>query len=119
MTGHYDRESFFGILRLVAEDENVDALAVATAGGPHVAVRIEAAARVSAKPVVVCWTGGLEETEGLRALRASPVPLTYRPTDCARLLASLAAWTEARRRAAEAPVRSRDPTAWAKLGEAI
>jgi acyl-CoA synthetase (NDP forming) len=119
VTGHYDRESFAEILDLLARDENADALVVGTAGGPHVVARIEAAAARTTRPLVVCWTGGLEETEALRALRQSPVPVTYQPSACARVLSSLAAWAAGRRLLGEPLVRSRDGAAWRKLAGAV
>lgn len=118
VTGHYDRETFVEILRLVGDDPNVEALAVATAGGPHVAQRLADAAARRDKPLVTCWTGGMEETDGLRALRAAGVPIVHQPGDCAAALAALAAWSEARDRLEQPPARGRDPRAWARMGDA-
>lgn len=115
VTGHYDRETFRPILDAVLNDPGVDLLAVATAGSPAVVERIQAATDASTKPTVVCWTGGLDETDGLAALRDSGLPIVHQPRDAAVALSSLAAWSEARRRLAEPVVRSRDPAAWATI----
>ena len=118
VTGHYDRETFADILRLVGDDPNVDALAIATAGGAHVAQRIAEAAGRRDKPLVACWTGGMEETDGLRALREAGVPIVHEPGDSAAVLAALASWAETRERIEQPPARGRDPRAWAKAGDA-
>jgi acyl-CoA synthetase (NDP forming) len=119
VTGHYAQETFSPILAAMLADPAIDALAVATAGSEAVALRIAGAADASDRPVVVCWTGGLEETDGLRALRASGLPIVYEPSRCARGLAALSAWTAARARLAEPLARGRDPGAWAAATDAL
>jgi acetyltransferase len=119
VTGHYAQETFSPILKAMLDDPAVDSLAVATAGAAAVSNRISAAAAESDKPVVACWTGGLEETEGLLALRRSAVPILYQPRDAARALAALAAWNEARDRLEEPTERSIDGDAWGRLAEVV
>jgi acyl-CoA synthetase (NDP forming) len=114
ITGHFERETFEEILGLMLVEPAFDAIAVATAGGVPTAMRIAAAAESHAKPLVVCWTGGVEESDGLRVLRGAGIPLTYDPPATARMLAALARWSE-RRASATDPPRVRDPQAWAKM----
>ena len=114
ITGHFERESFEEILGLMLGEPTFDAVAVATAGGVPVAMRIAAAAEPPAKPLVVCWTAGIEETDALRMLREAGLPLTYDPVGCAALLSALTRWSE-RRAAPATPARARDTQAWEKL----
>jgi acetyltransferase len=119
VTGHFERETFETILALMLGEPAFDAVAVATAGGPPVAVRIAAAAEASARPLVACWTAGAEESEPLRTLREADVPITYEPAACARLLAAMVRWGESRRRAPARAPRSRDPEAGTKLHDLL
>jgi acyl-CoA synthetase (NDP forming) len=114
VTGHFERETFEEILGLMLAEPSIDALAVATAGGVPVAMRVAAALESQSKPLVLCWTAGVEASESLRTLREAGVPLTYDPPACAALLAALVRWSE-RRAAAAPPARAHDPHAWAKL----
>jgi acyl-CoA synthetase (NDP forming) len=114
ITGHFERETFEEILGLLLADPSLDALAVATAGGIPVAMRVAAAAESQPKPLVLCWTAGVEESESLRTLREAGMPLTYDAAASATLLAALVRWSE-RRATAARPARARDPHAWAKL----
>lgn len=118
VTGHYAGESFPEILRLMVGSQRVDALAVATAGDADVAQRILEVADDSAKPVVVCWTAGTEETAGLAALRAGGLPVTFGALACAALLASLCRWEEARQRLDTPLPAPRDRDAWTRLSTA-
>lgn len=99
VTGHFQRETFSEILALLGGDENLDLLAVATAGSKVVAQRVIDAARASGKPMVYVWTGSSYNTDGLPYLRQAGFPVFMLPSKAARALRRLVDYAAVQRRA--------------------
>lgn len=98
---------FRGLLDTMFADDGLDAWIVATQGNTDRMQIIIDAARATARPVSVAWTGSQTDTVGLGALRAGGVPVFALPSGAARGAAALVGVTMARHR------RSQDEAALA------
>lgn len=98
ITTHFQRETFREMLELISADENVDLVAVATAGSREVVQRVIDAAAASGKPTVYVWTGSLDDRDGLPHLRASGLPVFHLPGRAARALRQLVDYRAVRQR---------------------
>ena len=98
VTGHFQRETFSEILDLIGRDENVDLLAIATAGNHVVAQRVIDAAAASGKPTAYVWTGSSYDQDGLAHLKANDFPVFAVPGKAARALRLHVDYSALRRR---------------------
>lgn len=97
-------------LEICLADPNVDAAIVVSTPHPLVSqsdlVRaVGAASRRYGKPVVTCLSGGPTPEDVHQALNAASLPNYSDPTRAAETLATMAAYTDRRRRPSEDPVR--------------
>lgn len=84
VTGFASGETFPSILELMLDDDNLNLLVIASAGGDFQANTVVGTAEGSPKPVLFLWTGSIKETSGLPLLQEGSVPLFYLPGRCAK-----------------------------------
>lgn len=98
-----DPRIFADTLQLIADDPNIDSIAImaAAASGDVAHAMAEAIARVygvTDKPVMVAWNARREmASAAYGVLEAAGVPLFPTPVRCARALAALSAYAQAKR----------------------
>lgn len=99
VTGFANSDDFPAIMSHMADDENVGALVVASAGADAQAAQVIAQRDGSAKPVAFLWTGTRGAQSGLPMLRRAGVPVFYVPDKLAagiRYLNDYHDWRERR-----------------------
>ncbi|MFC7318897.1 acetate--CoA ligase family protein [Halomarina halobia] len=94
-------DAFEECLTALLEDDGVDTLLfqLTNVSGERAAELADTLCRVKdeyEKPVVVCWTGGLEKVESLDRYRASGVPVFENPARCLKSIAAVGAFVAAR-----------------------
>ena len=89
VTGFANSDDFPAIMAYMAEDENVGALVVASAGADPQAAQVIAQRDGSDKPVAFLWTGTRGAQSGLPLLRQAGVPVFYVPDKLAAAVRSL------------------------------
>ena len=99
VTGFANSDDFPAIMSFMAEDENVGALVVASAGADPQATQVIAQRDGSDKPVAFLWTGTRAAQSGLPLLRQAGIPVFYVPDKLAagiRYLNDYHDWREKR-----------------------
>ncbi|WP_222946672.1 acetate--CoA ligase family protein [Caballeronia sp. EK] len=98
-----DPRIFADTLQIIADDPNIDSIAImaAAASGDVAHAMAKAIARVNGattKPLIVSWNARREmANDAYGVLEAAGVPLFPTPVRCARALAALSAYAQARR----------------------
>lgn len=121
-----DPRIFADTLQMIADDPNIDSVAIlaAAASGEVAHAMAEAIVRVyaaTAKPMMVAWNARRDmASEAYRALEEAHVPLFPTPVRCARAFAALSAYAQARRERSQScraarPARRHVPQAHALL----
>ena len=99
VTGFANSDDFPAIMSYMADDENVGALVVASAGADPQATQVIAQRDGSDKPVAFLWTGTRGAQSGLPLLRQAGIPVFYVPDKLAagvRYLNDYHDWRERR-----------------------
>ena len=99
VTGFANSDDFPAIMSYMADDENVGALVVASAGADPQATQVIAQRDDSDKPVAFLWTGTRGAQSGLPLLRQAGIPVFYVPDKLAagvRYLNDYHDWRERR-----------------------
>ena len=98
ITYHFMRDTFPGILKAMLADDNIDLLAVATAGSENTADAVIKTASASSKPLLFMWTERLRNQVALPRLQQSEVPVFYLPGRFAKGIRALVDYGRARER---------------------
>jgi len=96
ITYHFMRDTFPVILKAMIEDDNIDLLAVATAGNENTANAVIKTAATSRKPILFLWTERLCNQGALPMLQQSEVPVFYLPGRFAKGIRALIDYQRAR-----------------------
>ena len=116
------KEAFSACLRALFEDDGIDTvlLQITNLSGESAeegAKRVVDVASEYEKPLVLCWTGGVEKESALERYRAAGIPVFENPARCVRAVASLAGFADSKprlRAAKDLPARTPEPTADAR-----
>jgi acyl-CoA synthetase (NDP forming) len=102
---------FADTLQIIADDPNIDSVAIlaAAASGEVAHAMAEAIVRVyraTDKPMMVAWNARRAmASEAYRTLEEAAVPLFPTPVRCARALAALSAYAQSKRARSQSPTR--------------
>lgn len=110
------KEAFGECLRALFEDDEVDTvlLQITNASGESAveyADRVVEVAGDYGKPLLLCWTGGVEKDAALERYEAAGVPVFENPARCVRAIAALARFADSKprlRAAKDLPARLPD-----------
>ncbi|MFC6941481.1 acetate--CoA ligase family protein [Salinirubellus sp. GCM10025818] len=110
------KEAFSECLRALFEDDGIGTivLQITNASGESAEEYAERVVEVASgyeKPLLLCWTGGVEKESALGRYRDAGVPVFENPARCVRAVASLARFAESKprlRAAKDLPARTPD-----------
>ena len=108
------KEAFSACLRALFEDDGISTviLQITNASGESAeeyAERVIEVASEYEKPLLLCWTGGVEKASALGRYREAGIPVFENPARCVRTVASLAEFADSKprlRAAKDLPART-------------
>ena len=108
------KEAFSECLRALFEDDGIDTvvLQITNASGESAEEYAERVVDVASgydKPLLLCWTGGVDRSSGLERYRDAGIPVFENPARCVRSVAALARFAASKprlRAAADLPART-------------
>jgi acyl-CoA synthetase (NDP forming) len=108
------KEAFSECLRALFEDDGISTiiLQITNASGESAEEYAERVVEVAGsydKPLLLCWTGGVEKTSGLERYREAGIPVFENPARCVRAVAALARFADSKprlRAARDLPART-------------
>ena len=103
MTSHMRKPCLAEIVRAIDANDAIDGYVFATNGPAEGMEHVLAAGRVTDKPSYYIWTGQIDDHDGLDALRAAHVPISFGIQRFAVMLEKVAAARTAAERYAPAP----------------
>ena len=108
------KEAFSACLRALFEDDGIDTvvLQITNASGESAeeyAERVVEVASEYEKPLLLCWTGGVEKASALGSYRDAGIPVFENPARCVRAVSALAGFADSKprlRAAKDLPART-------------
>jgi acyl-CoA synthetase (NDP forming) len=108
------KEAFSECLRALFEDDGISTiiLQITNASGESAEEYAERVVEVAGgyeKPLLLCWTGGVEKDSGLETYRDAGIPVFENPARCVRAVAAMSRFADSKprlRAAADLPART-------------
>ncbi len=108
------KEAFSECLRALFEDDGISTiiLQITNASGESAEEYAERVVEVAGgydKPLLLCWTGGVEKASGLERYRDAGIPVFENPARCVRAVAAMSRFADSKprlRAAADLPART-------------